>query len=309
MHDNISDSVKVDARAVGVDLVTFTEIPDCFGLAWDVPTEEICQVCPARTECFTIFPRTIARVRKETGEDVGLEVLAKRLETSTQAVLLALGGSTGGSIDAMLEVVPPTKPAAKKKVRKKATKKAGKKTGKKKPPPAEKKDPPLSDQPEVLDNEGGGPVCQTCGGKGEQNDEPCPACTGVGHQEAGAAPLTEETAHPIQVRHDAEAGGCVAHVHTTAGVCENSECHWEAFAVAPPQGPPPTGAQTEEEPPAETAPLEPQTLRDHTKSAEGVVEFPRIAAAQVGRLKVLLERGFTLTEALTRAGFDVIDAG
>ncbi len=263
MHDNIPDSVKVDARSLGVDLVTFTELPDCFGLAWDVPTEEICQACPARTECFTIFPRTIARVRKEAGKDIALEDLAKKLETSTQAVLLALGGSAEGSIDAMLEVVPPTKPANKK-VRKK---RAGKKAGKKRPPPGEKKDPPLSNQPEVLDDEGGGPVCQACGGEGEKNDEPCPVCTGVGHQEAGAVSTDATTADPG-----------------------------------------PSAASTAEEPPLETTPPD-SGPPEESESTQGIVEYPKIAAAQVGRLQVLLERGFTLTEALTRVGFDVIAAG
>lgn len=254
MHENIKESVKIDAKAVGVDLVTFTELDECFGIAWDVPSQEICQVCPARTECFTVFPRTVGRVRKEIGEDASLDVLAKRLDVSTQAVLLALGGSVDGSIDAMLEVVPPTKPA-----KKKTRKRAGKKTGKKNPPPP-KAEESLSDQPEVLGNEGGDPVCQACQGTGGSGDEPCSACTGVGHQEAGSTPP-------------------------------------DAPALEPAPGPAP-----------ESGPQAPQAVAD-PESTQGVVEYPRIAAVQVGRLQVLLDRGFTLTEALTRVGFDVVDAG
>ena len=232
-------------------------------IAWDVPNENICKECPARTECFTVFPRTVGRARKELGKDAPLETLAKTLEVSTQAVLLALGGSVDGSIDAMLEVVPPTKPAKKKK---KTTKKISKKKTKKKPPP--KKDSPLSDQPEVFEDEQGGPVCQACGGTGGSSEEPCPACSGVGHLGAGGG-----EAPPVATEEPAES---------------------------------PPGEPQEEFPEANDAEPGPEAPKPEG-GAGGFIEYPRIAKSQVGRLQVLLDRGFTLTEGLPRVGFAVID--
>lgn len=89
---------------------------ECFGEFWDHPKEDTCKGCPGQQGCFKKFHKeTLPAMQKKLGGDATLVQLAKALDVSQEAVLVAMNKQTPSSVvpqaSPPVAVPPPSLPS------------------------------------------------------------------------------------------------------------------------------------------------------------------------------------------------------
>lgn len=82
----------VETRKRG-EVMTDPNRPECYGLFWDVPNEEVCRGCGGQQGCFNTFAterlQELLKSNPMAAADASLKLLVDLLEVSPEAILLA----------------------------------------------------------------------------------------------------------------------------------------------------------------------------------------------------------------------------